>query len=144
MKKHIIGLFPLIFLLASCSDSIDSENNEVHKSIEPRLDEQSNTVSNFSGDTESEGTLIPRSAYDKGKYYLLDKKQSGEILTTLHKRVGVDTIGYTLMNINCATAQVQELGYSEVSAEDITQELSNWYDLVPGSSKHDIYSFVCN
>jgi len=92
-----------------------------------------------------EGTLIPRSVQgDKGEYYLLNKQVSGDVITTLHKRIGVDSVGYTAMNINCKTAQVQEVGYSEISADSITPNPTDWYELVPGSSKYDLYKFVCN
>lgn len=69
---------------------------------------------------------------------------SGDVITTLHKRIGVDSVGYTAMNINCKTAQVQEVGYSEISADSITPNPTDWYELVPGSSKYDLYKFVCN
>ena len=56
---------------------------------------------------------IPRSvAGDKGKYFLLEKKKNGNIIRALHKRVGVDSVGYTLTETNCATMQMRELGYS--------------------------------
>lgn len=93
---------------------------------------------------EPQGVLIPRSVDgDKGQYYLLDQKKSGAIIETLHKRIGVDSIGYTRMKINCETAQVQEIGYSETSADDIVPNPTNWYDLVANSSKYDLYTFVC-
>lgn len=89
-------------------------------------------------------TLIPRSVSgDKGKYYLIKKQKTGNIISTLHKRVGVDSIGYTSAKVNCKTRQIQELGYSEVSAQAIKPDPTGWYDLVEGSSKYDLYKFVC-
>ena len=41
------------------------------------------------------------------------------------------------------TAQVQEIGYSETSADDIVPNPTKWYDLVANSSKYDLYTFVC-
>ncbi len=47
------------------------------------------------------------------------------------------------MKINCETAQVQEVGYSETSVDDIVSNPTDWYDLVANSSKYDLYTFVC-
>lgn len=89
-------------------------------------------------------TLIPRSvAGDKGKYYLIKKSESGNIISTLHKRVGVDSVVYTSTKINCKTKQIQEIGNSEVSAQAIKPNPTKWFDLVTGSSKYDLYKFVC-
>ncbi|MEQ1390631.1 hypothetical protein ABLT88_14230 [Acinetobacter radioresistens] len=89
-------------------------------------------------------TLIPRSVSgDKGKYYLIKQTKSGDIVTALHKRVGVDSVGYTSTKTNCKTGKMQEIGYSEISAQAIQPNPTKWFDLVPGSSKHDLYRFVC-
>ncbi|GAA5018040.1 hypothetical protein GCM10023206_31270 [Acinetobacter puyangensis] len=87
---------------------------------------------------------IPRSVSgDKGKYYLIKQTKSGDIVSTLHKRVGVDSIGYTSLQINCKTGQMKEIGYSEVSPQAIKPNPTKWFDLVRGSSKYDLYKFVC-
>jgi hypothetical protein len=87
---------------------------------------------------------IPRSvAGDKGKYFLLDKKKNGNIVRALHKRVGVDSVGYTLTETNCAAMQMRELGYSEQSPSAIKKNPTKWFELVPGSSKSDLANFVC-
>ena len=89
-------------------------------------------------------TLIPRSVSgDKGKYYLIKKSKSGDIISAVHKRVGVDSIGYTSTKTNCKTGKMQEIGYSEVSVQAIKASPTKWFDLVPGSSKHDLYKFLC-
>ena len=45
-------------------------------------------------------TPIPRSMPgDKGKYFLLEKKKTGSIVRALHKRIGVDSVGYTLTEL---------------------------------------------
>ena len=89
-------------------------------------------------------TLIPRSASgDKGKYYLIKQTKSGDIISAVHKRVGVDSIGYTSTKTNCKTGKMQEIGYSEVSVQAIKASPTKWFDLVPGSSKHDLYKFLC-
>lgn len=87
---------------------------------------------------------IPRSmAGDKGKYFLLESKKSGGIVRALHKRVGVDSVGYTRTETNCTTMQMRELGYSEESAAAIEENPTKWFELVPGSSKSDLANFVC-
>lgn len=133
MKKYI--LIPVLSILAACSETSNSSSGisqeSQHKTIEPQQIE--------------DGMLIPRrDPGDKGKYYLIEKKQFGDIVTTLHKRIGVDSVGYTLMNLDCKNGKIQELGYSEISAKDIKQNPTDWYELVSGSSKYDIYQFVCH
>jgi hypothetical protein len=88
-------------------------------------------------------TQIPRSMADKGRYYLIEAKRSGDIIKALHKRVGVDTVGYTKTEINCKTMLMREIGYSEVSAASISENPTKWFELFPGSSKSDLANFVC-
>jgi tryptophanase len=98
----------------------------------------------MSANVISKEVLIPRSvAGDKGKYFLIEKKKTGKVIKALHKRVGVDSVGYTLTETNCSTMKMRELGYSEISASSIKQEPTKWFDLVPGSSKSDLAKFVC-
>lgn len=89
-------------------------------------------------------TPIPRSAPgDKGKYFLIEKKKNGNVVRAMHKRVGVDSVGYTLTETNCSTMQMRELGYSEQSASSIHENPTKWFELAPGSSKSDLANFVC-
>ena len=89
-------------------------------------------------------TLIPRSmAGDKGQYYLLEAKAEGGVVKTLHKRVGLSETGFTRTEINCKTMRMREMGYSEESAAAIKPRATDWFELVPGSSKSDLARFVC-
>lgn len=89
-------------------------------------------------------TLIPRSMPgDKGKYYLLESKRTGNIVQAFNKRVGVDTVDITKTETNCKTRQMRELGHGEGTTENIKESPSKWFDLVPGSSKSDLAHFVC-
>lgn len=98
----------------------------------------------FADASEPSGVQIPRSvAGDKGTYFLLEMKKQGDIIRAVHKRVGVDSIGYTVTETNCATMQMREIGYSEVSPSAIRPHPTKWFDLVPGSSKSDLANFVC-
>lgn len=100
-------------------------------------------VTNTSIAAQSE-ILIPRSVQgDKGKYFLLERKKTGNIVRALHKRVGVDSIGYTLTETDCSIMKMRQLGYSEISPSAIKEEPTKWFDLVPGSSKSDLANFVC-
>lgn len=88
--------------------------------------------------------VIPRSmSGDKGRYFLLSRKKSGHIITALHKRVGVDSVGYTITETNCSTMKMREMGYSEESPAAIRMSPSAWFDLVKGSSKSDLAAFLC-
>jgi len=87
---------------------------------------------------------IPRSvAGDKGKYFILETKKTGNIIQAVHKRVGPDSVGYTRTETNCSTMQMRELGYSEESPQAIKLNPTKWFELVPGSSKSDLANFVC-
>lgn len=87
---------------------------------------------------------IPRSIPgDKGQYFLLEESKNGNIIRALHKRVGVDSIGYTITETSCKTMKMREIGYSEESPQQIEEDPTKWFDLVPGSSKSDLANFVC-
>lgn len=89
-------------------------------------------------------TLIPRSmAGDKGRYYLLEAKRKGDIVAALHKRVGVDSVGYTRTETNCRTMRMREMGYTEGAHSQMQIRPTKWFELVPGSSKSDLANFVC-
>lgn len=87
---------------------------------------------------------IPRSVMgDKGRYYLVNATRNGDVITTLHKRVGVSSTGWSLCEINCRTRLMRELGYSEQDPNGIEVNPTKWFELVPGSSKSDLVNFVC-
>jgi hypothetical protein len=89
-------------------------------------------------------TVIPRSMPgDKGRYYLLEAKRSGDVVRTVHKRVGPDSVGFTRTEINCKTMLMRVIGYSEESPAKIPNNPTKWFELVPGSSKSDLANFVC-
>lgn len=89
-------------------------------------------------------TLIPRSAPGgKGTYYLLESKKSGGVIQAINKRTGPSGTTYTKTETNCGTMQMRQLGYSEESPQAIKDNPTQWFDLVPGSSKSDLANFVC-
>lgn len=89
-------------------------------------------------------TPIPRSMPgDKGKYYLIEARKTGDVVLAVHKRAGIDSVGFTKTETNCKTRQMRELGYGEGSPASIKGPATKWFDLVPGSSKSDVAGFVC-
>lgn len=97
----------------------------------------------FGGPVQAE-TEIPRSVPgDKGRYFLIESKRDGDIVRAVHKRIGVDTIGFTRTQTNCKTRQMRELGYGEGSIAAIKGPQTGWFNLVPGSSKSDLANFLC-
>lgn len=91
-----------------------------------------------------EGVRIPRSVPgDKGSYFLIEAKKEGDIIKTLHKRVGVGYTGWTRCEINCKSGKMRDIGYSEEGPKAIKTDPTKWYDLVQGSSKSDLFNFVC-
>lgn len=100
-------------------------------------------IAQCSNAAESE-SQIPRSmAGDKGKYYLLDVRKTGSIITTIHKRVGISETGFSKTEINCKTYQYRDMGYSENGIDKIKILAGRWTELVAGSSKSDLVNFVC-
>ncbi|QQS59913.1 Ltp family lipoprotein [Candidatus Peregrinibacteria bacterium] len=67
----------------------------------------------------------------------------GDNIKALNRRVGVDSVGYTITETNCKTMQIREFGYSEESPSEIIEKPSEWYDLVLGSNKSDLAKFLC-
>lgn len=95
--------------------------------------------------TSAFGTEVefPRSMADKGRYYLLEKSTKAGIITTVHKRVGVNETGYSKTEINCSTSQYRDVGYGEGGPKKIKAVSGRWTDTLSGSSKSDLVSFVC-
>lgn len=93
----------------------------------------------------NEPVLIPRSMPgDKGKYYILEATRDGEVVSMLHMRAAPDgSVGYTRLETNCRTMLMREMGYAEGSPGRIRIAPSDWFELVPGSSKSDLAHFVC-
>ncbi|MGD9669257.1 MAG: hypothetical protein AB7U75_09375 [Hyphomicrobiaceae bacterium] len=64
-----------------------------------------------SGDVLAE-TPIPHSdPGDKGSYFLIEAKKEGNIIKTLHKRVGVGCTGWTRCEINCKTGKMRDIDF---------------------------------
>ena len=101
-------------------------------------------VATFSIEACAREVQIPRTMYDKGIYYLLDKKNKGSITATLHKRVGVNETGYSKTEINCKSMQYRDMGYSEAGPDKIAASAGKWTDPVSGSSKSDLVNFACS
>ncbi|MEJ1962945.1 MAG: hypothetical protein WDO56_15910 [Gammaproteobacteria bacterium] len=92
-----------------------------------------------------EGKLIPRSIPgDKGKYYLLESRRTGDVVKALHKRIGVDDTVWTRTETNCKTMHMREIGNSDESAIAIKPNPTKWFELVPGSSKGDLARLLCD
>lgn len=90
----------------------------------------------------NENKLIPRSMADRGKYYLLSHKKSGNIYITVHKRVGLyDTI-FTETEIDCQNNSYRVVGEG-TSGDNIQLVDGVWTKGIKGSSKRDLIQFVC-
>lgn len=87
---------------------------------------------------------IPRSVSgDKGRYYLLEKKLAGTTWSVLHKRVGPSGTSHTRTEINCSNRQLRVIAEGEDDPKKMTVMPTKWFDLVEGSSKSDLFVFVC-
>jgi hypothetical protein len=126
------GLFVVVAVLAACKAEQDdaAEGSAAPAASNPAR--------------KPEGTRIPRSMADKGQYYLLRSTRDGDVITALHKRVGVDSVGWTKTESNCKTRQMREIGYSEDGPGAIGGPSTKWFELVEGSSKSDLFHFLCD
>lgn len=136
MKKALI--IAILVGLSGCNKTEDSK-----LSSNSHNDEQ--VVQNIEKKDTNE-VLIPRSVEgDKGKYYLLEMKKEGDVIYALTKRVGVDTVGFTETETNCATQKMREIGYGEDTVNNMKKtDSSEWFDLQSGSSKSDLANFICS
>ncbi len=80
---------------------------------------------------------------DKGTYFLIEVKRSGALITSVHKRIGVNETGYSRVGTNCNTRQYRDVGYGEDGPASIKGITGNWTSLVEGSSKSDLVRLVC-
>lgn len=126
---------------ANSTKSKTTSINKTSSAVTPPT--ETNDSTKFVTQNETE-VFIPRSiAGDQGKYYLISSKREGILIKTLHKRVGLDSTGYTKTEINCSNMTYRETGYSEVSANAIQDSPGAWSELMQGSSKSDLVHFVC-
>ena len=92
-----------------------------------------------------EGELIPRSMGENASYYLISVKPDGKYLQTLHSRVSTMSHGYSVTRIDCENRRYQDLGYGEDDQSNIKMyNKVQWTELVTGSSKSDLVTFVCS
>jgi hypothetical protein len=98
----------------------------------------------FSTNNYSEELQIPRSATgDKGSYYLVSKATKGSFVTSIHKRIGPGSIIFTRLQTDCDRHLQRMMGVGYEGLTSIKNEPTEWYDLIPGSSKNDVADFVC-
>ncbi len=128
---NALRIFTLIsagVLLVACSDSAPSSSSP-----------QASVAS------VAEGELIPRSMSEQANYYLITTESDGEHLRTVHSRVSSASHGYSVTRIDCTNRRYQDLGYGEDRQSNIKMyDNIQWAELVPGSSKDDMVTFVCN
>lgn len=99
----------------------------------------------FQSANASEGKLIPRSMYENADYYLISVKKDGKYLRTLHSRISSMSHGYSVTRIDCKRKRYQDLGYGEDKKSNIIMyDKVQWTELIEGSSKSDLVTFVCS
>lgn len=97
----------------------------------------------FAASASSE-VAIPRSKpNDASRYTLIESKRSGDVVTTLHKRVRDDKVTLIHSEINCKTRQMRELGSGEGTLARVKGQPTAWFTPVAGSSRSDLAQFVC-
>ena len=97
-------------------------------------------------ETNAISEQIVRSTSDRGRYFLVYLEKSGSNFIVVTSRIGVDSQGYTKMEINCLEQKYRELAYTEGHIEQFEfkqDRPSKWVALVVGSSKFDTVQYVC-
>ena len=88
--------------------------------------------------------LIPRSMAEKAEYYLISVEKDGEYLKTVHRRTSSWGTGYSVTRIDCNSKTYMDLGYGDGSISNIKMyDDIRWTEIVKGSSKSDLVSYVC-
>ena len=88
--------------------------------------------------------LIPRSMAEKAKYYLISVENDGAYLKTVHRRTSSWGTGYSVTRIDCKNKRYMDLGYGDDSISNIKMyDDIRWTQIVQGSSKSDLVTFVC-
>ncbi len=95
-------------------------------------------------ETNPSWRLIPSSREgDKGKYYLLETSNDGNIIKATSKRVGISGDSYSKVEIDCSSMLMREMGTSFDSLSNMRMNPTKWFELVEGSSKSDLANFLC-
>jgi len=89
------------------------------------------------------GELIPRSSFEKAKYYLISVEKDGQYYKTIHSRISSQSTGYSVTRIDCSSQKYQDLGYGDHQSSITMYKKLNWATLVSGSSKSDLVNYVC-
>jgi len=96
--------------------------------------------------TEGLNLEVRRSmAGDKGRYFIVEMKRGGPTVHILHKRIGPSGTSYTRTEIDCNTKLMRVIAESDDRPPAPTAgPATRWFQLVPGSSKADLFNFVCS
>lgn len=93
---------------------------------------------------ESEGKLYRRAqGGDKGDYYLISSDQKDGLIKAVSKRVGVDSTGYTMVEMDCKNRRMRTLEYGEGALSEMKPAKTGWFELMQGSSKADLAIYLC-
>lgn len=90
--------------------------------------------------------IMRSSRGDKGRYFLVYVEGGNGNFTVISKRIGVEAVGYSKVEINCGSRVYRELDYTERHIEyfaDAQDSPTKWTSLVNGSSKSDLVNYVC-
>lgn len=90
---------------------------------------------------------------DAGSYYVLSKSKTGNGFTALTSRIGkgASYTDFTEVQVNCQSRQYRTIkGSGEDGAVDkptkplkVYTSGNKWTDLIPGSSKSNLVTFLC-
>ena len=77
-------------------------------------------------------------------YVLMKSSQKDNIITTLSRREGPSGVNFTLLENDCKNHKVKNIAEGDDDVKNMIADTApHWYDIVDGSSKSDLWNFVC-
>ncbi len=137
MKKN-----PLFFLL-TCFIIGCSPNTEQPEPTKPIEQAQSST---YFKSTDILYRTEPIASGKAAKHYIVEQNKKGKLIEVLSRREGPSGVIWTKVEIDCEKKKMRTIAeaYDDLSTlEELPKDQQNWYDLVYGSSKSDLFEFIC-
>lgn len=137
MKKN-----PLFFLL-TCFIIGCSSNTEQTGSTKPIEQVQS---SSYFKSTDILYRTEPIASGQAAKYYIVEQNKKGKLIEVLSRREGSSGVIWTKYEIDCAKKKMRTIAeaYDDLSTlKELPKDQQKWYELMYGSSKSDLFEFIC-
>lgn len=88
----------------------------------------------------------PTASGQPAKYYIIESKKKGNLIEVLSRREGSSGITWIKVQIDCKNKRMRTIaeGYDDFSTfEELPKNQQKWYELYDGSSKSDLFNYIC-